>query len=79
MATRLAEADVTPVTPASVTAVAELGVQLTGFKNIDLFSQGIYQLRLHAKAVNSGRAAVPFAFAASPPPPAESLPSTLIR
>ena len=31
-----------------VTAVSECAVQLCGFKNIDLFSQGIYQIRARA-------------------------------
>ena len=49
-----------------VTASVELAVQLVGFKNIDLFSQGIYQLRISAHGSHSGRQAVPFAVLAAP-------------
>lgn len=63
---------------AEVTAIVELAVQFTGFKNIDLFSQGIYQLRVHAQAAGSKRQGVPFAFATSAAPVADSLPSALI-
>lgn len=64
---------------AELTAVTEVAVQLTGLKNIDLFSQGIYQLRVHAQGVRSGLPAVPFTFQVSPPPTLESLPSSLIN
>ena len=37
----------------------ELAIQLTGFRNVDLFSQGIYQLRFSACGLRSGRKAVP--------------------
>ena len=37
----------------------ELAVQLCGFRNIDLLSQGIYQLRFSAIGTRFGRAAVP--------------------
>ena len=46
---------------AAVTAFAELALQFTGFRNVDLFSQGIYQIRARAHGARSGRAAVPFA------------------
>ncbi len=52
-----------------VTAVAECAVQLSGFKNVDLFSQGVYQVRVRAYADRSGRAAVPFAITELPLPP----------
>ena len=45
----------------TVTAFAELALQFTGFRNVDLFSQGIYQIRARAHGARSGRAAVPFA------------------
>ena len=32
-----------------VTVIAEVAVQLDGFKNIDLFSQGVYQVRVRAR------------------------------
>ena len=53
---------------AEVTAVAECAVQLSGFKNVDLFSQGIYQVRVRAYADLSGKAAVPFAISELPLP-----------
>ena len=46
---------------ANITAFAELALQFTGFRNVDLFSQGIYQIRARAHGARSGRAAVPFA------------------
>lgn len=45
-----------------VTAVAELAVQFTGFKNVDLFSQGIYQMRVRAIGERSRRHAVPYSY-----------------
>ena len=55
--------------PWQVTAVAECAIQLSGFKNVDLFSQGVYQVRVRAYADRSGRAAVPFALTELPLPP----------
>ena len=49
--------------------MAECAVQLSGFKNVDLFSQGVYQVRVRAYADRSGRAAVPFALTELPLPP----------
>ena len=48
--------------------MAECAVQLTGFKHVALFSQGIYQVRVRAHADRSGRAAVPFAISELPMP-----------
>ena len=62
-----------------LTAVAELAIQFTGFRNIDLFSQGIYQIRVTATGAHSGMSAVPFAFVTVPPPEQGSLPSSLIN
>ena len=62
-----------------ITAVAEIAVQFAGFRNIDLFSQGIYQLRVTAQGARSSIPAVPFAFVTVPPPAQESLPSSLIN
>ena len=59
----------TSLAPWQVTAVAECAVQLSGFKNVDLFSQGVYQVRVRAYADRSGRAAVPFALTELPLPP----------
>ncbi|KAL1525926.1 hypothetical protein AB1Y20_020752 [Prymnesium parvum] len=64
---------------AELTAVTEVAAQFTGFRNIDLFSQGIYQLRVYARGAHSGIGAVPFAFLTVPPPTPESLPSSLIN
>ena len=36
----------------------EVAIQLTGFRNVDLFSQGIYQLRFSGFGSRSGRKAV---------------------
>ena len=58
-----------PLRPRQVTAVAECAIQLSGFKNVDLFSQGVYQVRVRAYADRSGRAAVPFAITELPLPP----------
>ena len=60
---------VTTLRPRQVTAVAECAIQLSGFKNVDLFSQGIYQVRVRAYADHSGRAGVPFAITELPLPP----------
>lgn len=50
-----------------VVAAMELALQFVGFKNIDLFSQGIYQLRVSAHGAHSGRQALPFAVLEAPP------------
>ena len=42
------------------TCSVELALQLAGFKNVDLFSQGVYQLRLSVRGAQSGRVALPF-------------------
>ena len=47
-------------------AGVELALQFVGFKNIDLFSQGIYQLRVSAHGAHSGRQGVPFALLEAP-------------
>ena len=44
---------------AELRTTVEVAVQLVGFRNVDLFSQGIYQLRVSACAASSGRAATP--------------------
>lgn len=49
--------------------MAECAIQLSGFKNVDLFSQGVYQVRVRAYTDRSGRAAVPFALTELPLPP----------
>jgi hypothetical protein len=49
-----------------VVAGVELALQFVGFKNIDLFSQGIYQLRVSAHGAHSGRQGAPFALLEAP-------------
>ena len=44
-----------------VLTTVELAMQFTAFRNVDLFSQGIYQLRVSASGSRSGRAAMPLA------------------
>ena len=44
-----------------LSVIVELAVQLEGFKNINLFSQGVYQVRVRATAEHSGRVALPVA------------------
>ena len=51
-----------------VTVIAEIAVQLDGFKNIDLFSQGVYQVRVRARAEYSGRVALPLTIQEMPLP-----------
>ena len=46
-----------------VTAVAEVALQFAGFKNVDLFTQGIYQVRASARGERSGRTAMPVSLA----------------
>lgn len=55
-------------TPSDVSVIAELAIQLDGFKNIDLFSQGVYQVRVRAKAECSGRLAAPLNICEMPLP-----------
>ena len=45
-----------------LTSVAEVGIDFGGFKNIDLFSQGIYQLRVRATTECSKRQCPPSTF-----------------
>eukprot|EP00965_Chrysotila_dentata_P051848 1721064-Pleurochrysis_carterae.AAC.2 len=56
-----------------VVAVAEVAIVWNGFKNVDLFSQGVYQMRARAKGMSSGAAAVPVSLSALPAP--EDVPS----
>jgi len=44
-------------------AAAEIAVTFGGFKNIDLFSQGIYQIRVRASTERTKRQCLPYAFA----------------
>ena len=46
---------------AQFVASAELALQFCGFRNVDLYSQGIYQLRVSVAGRSSGRPATPFA------------------
>jgi len=57
-----------------VTAVAEIALHFTGFKNVDLFSQGIYHIRARAVGERSRRAAVSMHFSELAPPPMEEVP-----
>lgn len=56
-------------------AATEIAITFGGFKNIDLFSQGIYQVRLRATNERSKRPCLPFTFdegtASMPPPPSD--------
>lgn len=54
---------------AKFVASAEVALQLTGFRNVDLYSQGIYQLRISAAGKVSGRMATPFAIVDAPTDP----------
>lgn len=59
-----------------LTSVAEVGIDFGGFKNIDLFSQGIYQLRVRATTECSKRQCPPSTFETvrqgrAPPPPTD--------
>ena len=60
-----------------VAAGVEVALQFAGFKNVDLFSQGIYQLRVSAHGARSGRAAVPFAVLEAPAEASGAVPSGL--
>ncbi len=55
----------TPRTRVDEVCAVELAVAFCGFRNVDLFSQGVYQLRLSARGARSGRAALPFAHGAA--------------
>ena len=53
---------------ADVATVTELALQFAGFRNVDLCSQGIYQLRVSARGLTSGVKAVPVALLAGSAP-----------
>ena len=61
----------------------ELAVQLAGFRNVDLFSQGIYQLRISAVGSRSKRVAIPTEVregrATSGPPREHMLPAHMLE
>ena len=62
---------------ADLVQAMELAVQLTGFRNVDLFSQGIYQLRVSAKTERSGRPAVPLSIVDAPEAASTDMPANI--
>lgn len=63
---------------ADLVQAMELAVQLTGFRNVDLFSQGIYQLRVSAKTERSGRPAVPLSIVDAPEAASTDMPADIL-
>lgn len=49
-------------------AQTELALQFSGFKNVDLFSQGIYQVRVRTVGVQSRRVGIPATIREAPMP-----------